>query len=936
MLRTLIVAATLTAAASAQTTVTVTTTADAGAGSLRTAIGAVNAAGGGRIAFAIPGDGVQTIRLQSNLPVITVPIEIDGLTQPGAECDPLPTDLRIEIIGSDIPVTPGGQHRIFVLTGGASTVRGVSVHGIPSYIDPGVESINSTLLRVEGDGNLVECNLVDIPAAGGEPEPSIRAVGLFVGTATSGDNVVVRNVVGAPALTMSVSGARNRVQGNRVGWTGPDALTVATFGVGTGVITGPAVSISGADAIVGGPGEGEGNLFAGRLTLTGTGHVVQGNWLGLDADGNPVDLPSGIRLGVAGLGGSIVPTDMQIGGRAPGEGNVAVFLDVDNDAERITVQGNRFGTDATGMAVHPRAATSGVDGTDIVIGGTETGEGNQFVVGEDDDYTFASFRASGLVVEGNLFGTDATGQARLGLGSLRISSGTGTRIGGAAAGAGNVIATELELSSETDPVVQRNHVGVDAAGLAAFEGAEGIRVFGGSGALIGGASGEGNVVAGGSSGIGLSSTTGARVIGNRVGTDAAGTRALSSLPSSGISLFQGSGNEIGGTEPGAGNVVTSRFDGIRLSSTTGAHIVGNRIATDATGTHALASIPSRGVSLSASSDNEIGGTEPGAGNIIAGSSSTREFNGGIRLSDGSDRNRVLGNWIGTDPSHQAVFRFEASGIVVDSSYQSVIGLPEAPNVVAHTDKPAVYVTDDGTGNAVSGLLAFDTGLPIVDLDGTPEDGSTDGPTAPDAGDGDEGPNRLQNAPAVATASATGESVSVTYTVDTAPANAAYPLRVEAFAVSPTGAVYLGHDEISESEAQAERTAVFALDAPLGSGTTLVLTATDADGNSGESSEPLELTPAVASEDAPGAVPLSFLAWPNPALDRLAIAIVRADRDTAPVRIEIFDALGRRVVATEAASIGATQLDISGLARGTYLIRATSGAHVARQTVTVAR
>ncbi len=873
MLRLVFLAAALIATASAQTTATVTSTADAGSGSLRSAIQAVNGAGGGRVEFDIPGDGVQTIRLQSNLPEIAVPIEIDGLTQPGAACAPLPTDLRIEIIGSDIPVTPGGPHRIFVLTGGASTVRGVSLHGIPSYLDPGVGSLNSTLLRVEGSGNLIECNLVDVPPAGGAPEPSVRAVGLFVGTAASGDNVVAYNVVGAPALTMSVSGSRNRIQGNRIGWTGPDALTVAgpTAGAGT---SGPSVSISGADAIVGGTGDGEGNLFAGRLTLTGTGHLVQGNWVSLDANGDPVDLTGGILLGVTGgtsSNPSIIPTDIQIGGRAPGAGNVTTFLDIHRDAERITVQGNRFGTDATGMALHPHARKTDADGTDILIDGTGEGEGNQFAVGEDE--ALSAFRAEGLVLEGNLFGTDATGLGRLGSGEVRISSGTGNRVGGAAPGSGNVIATQLTLSSETDPVVQRNHIGVDATGQVAFEGAsnfaDGISVFGGSGATIGGASGEGNVVTGDFAAISLSTTTGARVLGNRVGTDASGTRALR-LPFSGISLYE-------------------------------------------------------------SSDNEIGGTAPGAGNVLAGSRSASETTGAIRMSRGSDRNRVLGNWIGTSPDLETAFPFAASGIVADSSYQNVIGLPEAPNIVAHTGGPAVYILDVGTGNAVSGLLAFDTGLPAIDLDGT-----TDGPTPNDSGDADEGPNRLQNAPAIVTASATSAEVTATYAVDTAPVNASYPLRIEAFAVYSNAAVHLGSDEIPEGEAQVEREVTFALDAPLGPGAALVLTATDADDNTGESSEPRGLTPPVDAEGGPDAVSFAIVASPNPARDRLAIGVVGAEPSGARVRIEIFDALGRRVVVTKGASTRATLVDVSGLAPGAYVVRATSETRAATQIVTVAR
>jgi len=67
----------------------VTNTNDSGAGSLRQAILDANAVsnsddGLDEIQFDIPGEGVQTIALSSELPAITDPVVIDGYTQPGA------------------------------------------------------------------------------------------------------------------------------------------------------------------------------------------------------------------------------------------------------------------------------------------------------------------------------------------------------------------------------------------------------------------------------------------------------------------------------------------------------------------------------------------------------------------------------------------------------------------------------------------------------------------------------------------------------------------------------------------------------------------------------------------------------------------------------------------------------------------------------------
>ena len=63
-------------------TFTVSSVADSGAGSLRQAIIDANkATGASTINFSI-GSGLQTISLKSALPVVTVPLTIDGTSQP--------------------------------------------------------------------------------------------------------------------------------------------------------------------------------------------------------------------------------------------------------------------------------------------------------------------------------------------------------------------------------------------------------------------------------------------------------------------------------------------------------------------------------------------------------------------------------------------------------------------------------------------------------------------------------------------------------------------------------------------------------------------------------------------------------------------------------------------------------------------------------------
>ena len=86
-------------------TFTVINTNDSGAGSLRQAIMSANTnAGLDTINFNIPGAGVHTITIASDLPNITSPVIIDGYTQSGATPNTLAVGdnaaLKIEINGN--------------------------------------------------------------------------------------------------------------------------------------------------------------------------------------------------------------------------------------------------------------------------------------------------------------------------------------------------------------------------------------------------------------------------------------------------------------------------------------------------------------------------------------------------------------------------------------------------------------------------------------------------------------------------------------------------------------------------------------------------------------------------------------------------------------------------------------------------------------------
>jgi hypothetical protein len=115
-------------------------------------------------------------------------------------------------------------------------------------------------------------------------------------------------------------------------------------------------------------------------------------------------------------------------------------------------------------------------------------------------------------------------------------------------------------------------------------------------------------------------TSGVVVQGNRIGTTSDG---MTALPNGeyGVRVQDApEGAQIGGTEPGQGNLISGNaLSGVGIfgAATAGVVVEGNRIGTNADGTAAVPN-GSTGVEINGPSGNLIGGTAPGAGNLISG------------------------------------------------------------------------------------------------------------------------------------------------------------------------------------------------------------------------------------------------------------------------------------------------------------------------------
>lgn len=295
-MRTLLVASLVVLVAgapNAQSTFTVTTTSDSGSGSLRAAIqsanGTPNGAGPDVIVFDLAGTGPFEFRPSSALPPITEAVRIDGLSQAGADCDTWPATLLIDINGQSAGADADG----FTFEGGGgSTLRGLVVRGF-----------GGDGLRVGGaGGNTFACNYVGTDAAGTTARANrddgfdISSSGNQIGGASpSARNLIAGNVEdGIDVDGFDVGGVQgNRIQGNYIGVA---ADGVSPLGNGD---DGVECQFGGDDTLIGGDGQGEGNVIAhsgdhgiqtevaNRITILGNAIYANGE-LGIDLDNDGV------------------------------------------------------------------------------------------------------------------------------------------------------------------------------------------------------------------------------------------------------------------------------------------------------------------------------------------------------------------------------------------------------------------------------------------------------------------------------------------------------------------------------------------------------------------------------------------------------------------------------------------------------------------------
>ncbi|NJK75255.1 MAG: hypothetical protein HC942_15975 [Microcoleus sp. SU_5_6] len=252
------------------------------------------------------------------------------------------------------------------------------------------------------------------------------------------------------------------------------------------------------------------------------------------------------------------------------------------------IEGNYIGTDVAGNAPGGSLKTGiSINGSsNNIIGGTTAAARN---VISGNTVGIEILAASGNRAIGNYIGTNAAGNARVGNnlnptgfggGILLGGNASNNVIGGTTAAERNIISNHFAgilFNDSSGNLVQGNYIGTDVTGNVALGNLRGIDISGNNNTIGGATPGAGNVISG--NGYAPNTTanwgavailgTGNTVQGNYIGTQADGISPLGNNYSGVfIGLFDSnSGNRIGGTGAGEGNVIAfNKMGGVSVLS----------------------------------------------------------------------------------------------------------------------------------------------------------------------------------------------------------------------------------------------------------------------------------------------------------------------------------------------------------------------------------
>ncbi|HEY6563003.1 MAG TPA: right-handed parallel beta-helix repeat-containing protein, partial [Pirellulaceae bacterium] len=383
-------------------------------------------------------------------------------------------------------------------------------------------------------------------------------------------------------------------------------------------------------------------------------------------------------------------------------------------------------------------------------------------------------------------------------------------------------------------IVSGNFIGTDVMGALDLGNSDhGVSMIGGTGNVIGGGlAATRNLISGNAgSGVRAFSAPTTMITGNFIGTDRGGDQGLGNS-GPGVQLSDAPGSNVGSAGEQRNVISGNGADGVFVFLSDNVSVTNNLVGTDLSGAAAL---PNRnGVVVDTSNDVTV------IGNLVSGN-----LQAGIQTLF-SDATTIQGNRVGTDVNGIGPLGNGAQGIFLnEGSTSATVGgtLPGTGNTVAFNAGAGVAVLSGAINSQDNRILrnsTFSNGGLGIDL-------GDNGPTANDAGDPDDDENLLQNTPVAAgPALLNAGMIRVDLSVDSLPANATYPLRLEIFqadGADEEGQRFIVSSSYDLANFPGDRTVTFPA-GTLVTGDVLVVTATDANGNTSEFSAPIiiELAP----------------------------------------------------------------------------------------------
>jgi len=649
----------------------VTNTDDEGMGSLRNAINYANENNHeitDLIIFNISGTGPFTIQPLSPLPPISDQVVIDGYTQryarpnsnePGQEINSV---LMIELNGTNASAGANG----LTIESDNCVIRGLVINRF-SHAGIKIAGYDNNII----EGNFIGTNVNGTAPSGNNLGVAIDGSGNYVGGINpSSRNLISGNNIG---ILLGAYSLINYVQGNFIGTdiSGNDPLPNLYQGIN---------SDGGQENVIGGTSTGARNIISGNngdgiyLNIfddgdpgtndaeTGSGNIVQGNFIGLKASGNEA-----------------------------------------------------LGNGIDGIRVNSR---------DNIIGGSETGERNVVSANGGDGIHIWLQDATGNNIMGNLIGTDVSGTTDLGNvnAGIRLNTCISNIVGGVVEGSRNIISGNgagiiiQGPGNVPEPRLNRiigNYIGTDISGTSPVNNNDGIFISAANNNKVGGSMpGERNVISGNERfGIILiDDASNNEVKGNYIGTNADGTAPLPNA--TGIHILGGQNNIIGGAEAGEGNLISGNNEGILLYGpiinnithfSDGNKILGNIIGLSINGTDDLGNV-TNGIRIDNRSRNNIlGGANKGERNFISGNGGN-----GVTIAGPFTRlNHVIGNYIGTDITGKVAVPNVGGVNIVGEAYSNYIGGPSSGlgNLIANNTDVGIWLMSDSTyveGNEIYG------------------------------------------------------------------------------------------------------------------------------------------------------------------------------------------------------------------------------------------